>query len=87
MLNQLRAIEKDISEVPDSTEDLNSDMLTQHLQSLSESKNKLDYIHLYIRLNGKIRGEIERKKSLLKQIRDMNNHCYSKKSVFENKSL
>lgn len=46
MLNQLRAIEKDVSEVPESTEGLNSDMLTQHLQSLSKSQNKLDSIHL-----------------------------------------
>lgn len=65
MLNQLRAIEKDVSEVPESTEGLNSDMLTQHLQSLSKSQNKLDSINLCIRLNEQIREEIERKKSLL----------------------
>ena len=65
MLNELRAIGKDVSEVPESKEGLNSGMLTQHLQSLFESQNKLDSIHLYIRLNGKIREEIERKRSLL----------------------
>lgn len=65
MLNELRAIGKDVSEVPESKEGLDSDILTKHLQSLSDSQNKLDSIHLYIRLNGKIREVIERKKSLL----------------------
>ena len=65
MLNQLRAIEKDVSEVPESKEGLNSGMLTKHLQTLSESQNKLDSINLCIRLNEQIREEIERKKSSL----------------------
>ena len=66
MLNQLRDIEKDVSEVPESKEGLDSDMLTKHLQSLSDSQNELNSINLYIRLNGKIREEIERKQSSLK---------------------
>lgn len=66
MLIRLRAIEKDVSEVPESKEGLDSDMLTKHLQSLSDSQNELNSINLYIRLNGKIREEIERKQSSLK---------------------
>lgn len=65
MLNHLRAIEKEVTKIPDSKEGLDYDKLTKHLKSLSDSQNELDSIPLYIRLNGKIREEIERKKSSL----------------------
>ena len=61
MLNQLRDIENELSIIPGSKEGLGPDTLAIHLQTLSDLQSKLDSIKLYIRLNGKIREEIERK--------------------------
>lgn len=64
-LTQLKAIEAEIAKVPESKDDLEAEVVEKHLQTLSDSLRSLESIKLYIRLNGKIREEIERKKSAL----------------------
>lgn len=64
-LNQLKAIDADVAKLPDSKEGLEFEAIAKYSQILSDSLKSLDSITLYVRLNGRIREEIERKKAAL----------------------
>lgn len=64
-LSKMKAIETEIAKVPDSKDGLESEAVDKHIQTLSDALKSLDSIKLYIRLNGKIRETIQRKKTAL----------------------
>lgn len=66
-LGQLQAIETEISNIPESKAGLEQKEITKYLEDLADCQKSLDEVVLYIKLNGDVRKNIERKIALLKQ--------------------
>ena len=64
---QLQAIETKISNIPESKDGLDQKEITKYLGDLADCQKSLDEVVLYIKLNGDVRKNIERKIALLKQ--------------------
>lgn len=64
-LIQMKTIGADVDKVPESKEGLDSEVVAKHKKTLSDSLKSLDSIKLYIKLNRKLREEIQRKQTLL----------------------
>ena len=66
-LGQLQALEAEISNIPETKDGLEQTEITKYLENLAGCQKKLDKADLYIKLNGDIRKNLERKIALLKQ--------------------
>lgn len=67
LLKQLQDIEDKIAEIPSSTDGLGSDEILDCKEVLSKCLESLANIALYVKLNGKIRSEINKKIAALQQ--------------------